>query len=74
MHIVDVPTEGSTNFINSNKLINTLKINKIELYNKWNKLYMIGLPPDNPIHPVIYKHPITNKEIICVHLGMTQAF
>ena len=44
------------------------------LYSLWSRLYMIGLPPTYPVHPVIYKHPITKLPTMIIHLGMAKSF
>eukprot|EP01084_Bolivina_argentea_P199606 341513_1 len=69
-HIVNVPNfgYGATELLSSNSALKLLKETKPNLYHQWNKLYMVSTT--GCIHPIIAKHPITNKEciILLTHL------
>lgn len=79
MHIISVPKRGygQTAFISSSLVIDNI-LNKDKqfekLKKKLNKLYMVGTPSNYAIHPIIYKHPITKRQTMLIHLGMTSTF
>ncbi|KAG4066874.1 hypothetical protein HA402_012941 [Bradysia odoriphaga] len=70
-HMVSVPTDGATQFIPLTELIENLKP---ETFAKWNRLWMMSDRRSGPIHPLIYKHPLSKKLVMCLHLGMTERF
>ena len=78
MHIISVPKSGfgQTAFISSSLAIDEIlnHENNRELKVLLNKLYFIGTSPNYAIHPVIYKHPVTQKQTMLIHLGMTSSF
>eukprot|EP01084_Bolivina_argentea_P093521 168193_1 len=79
MHIICVPKSGfgQTAFISSSAAIDNV-LNKCKELNGlkilFNKLYMVGTSGHYAIHPIIYKHPITQKNTMLIHLGMTATF
>lgn len=70
-HMVAIPKEGATSFAPLNEIIEGLDPEK---RNEWDRLWMISDRRSGPVHPLIYKHPKTKKEVLCFHLGMTEAF
>lgn len=70
-HMVSVPKNGATSFIPLTELIENLDTSR---KNKWNQLWMLSDRRTGPVHPLIYKHPITEKPVLCFHLGMTEGF
>ncbi|VVC41405.1 Hypothetical protein CINCED_3A020741 [Cinara cedri] len=70
-HMVSVPKEGHTLFIPLTELIQSLDK---DTYDIWNQAWMVSDRRSSPIHPLIYKHPLTGKPVLCFHLGMTTSF
>ncbi|KAK7578096.1 hypothetical protein V9T40_010301 [Parthenolecanium corni] len=70
-HMVSVPKTGATAFVPLTELIERLDP---ETYSRWNRLWMLSDRRSGPAHPMIYKHPITKKPVLCLHLGMTERF
>ncbi|XP_065906034.1 alpha-ketoglutarate-dependent taurine dioxygenase-like [Dysidea avara] len=70
-HIVSVPTSGDTAFSPLNEVVQSLTPDQ---YTRWNKLYMMSDRRGSLTHPLIYPHPLTGKETLCFHLGMTSSF
>ena len=62
---------GATSFISLYDLISSLDV---ERKKKWKGLWMISDSRSDVVHPLIYNHPVTEKETLCFHLGMTDAF
>jgi len=69
-HMVSVPKTGSTAFIGFEELVNSLRQDQLAL---WKRLWMVGNNRD-VIHPLIYSHPVTQKPVLCFHLGMIDCF
>eukprot|EP01083_Nonionella_stella_P021530 59695_1 len=67
---------GGTQFISSEAMIELMKNTNKELYNRLNRLYMAARNSVKPprIHPLIGKHPITNKEYMVIHTAFTKQF
>eukprot|EP01084_Bolivina_argentea_P294693 507143_1 len=63
---------GGTQIISSVAMIELMKRENIELYNRLNRLYMGARRPY--IHPVIGRHPITKYEYLCIHTAYTRSF
>lgn len=55
-----VPKEGHTMFIPLTELIKSLDK---DTYDCWNRAWMVSDRRSGPIHPLIYKHPITGKQV-----------
>lgn len=70
-HMVSVPKEGATSFAPLTELIQGLPPEK---KSEWDRIWMLSDRRSGPIHPLIYKHPLTGKEVLCFHLGMTEGF
>ncbi|BET01910.1 Taurine catabolism dioxygenase TauD, TfdA family [Nesidiocoris tenuis] len=70
-HMVAVPKKGATAFAPLSKIVEGLPQAKRE---EWDRLWMMSDRRTGPIHPLIYRHPVTKKEVLCFHLGMTSAF
>uniref|UniRef100_A0A1B6C9E7 TauD/TfdA-like domain-containing protein n=1 Tax=Clastoptera arizonana TaxID=38151 RepID=A0A1B6C9E7_9HEMI len=70
-HMVSVPKEGSTVFAPLTKLIESISERKRA---EWDRLWMVSDRRSGPVHPMIYKHNFTKKEVLCFHLGMTSDF
>jgi len=66
-----VPEKGATSFISLYDLISSLDAKR---KSKWDRLWMISDSRSDVIHPLIYNHPVTERETLCFHLGMTDAF
>lgn len=60
-HMVSVPTDGATQFLPLTELIENLEPEK---FAKWNQLWMMSDRRSGPIHPLIYKHPVSRKLVI----------
>lgn len=58
--MVSVPKNGATSFIPLTELIENLDTSR---KNKWNQLWMLSDRRTGPVHPLIYKHPITEKPV-----------
>ena len=43
-----------------NELIQSLTPSQ---YEKWNRLYMVSDRRGGPVHPLVYHHPLTGKEV-----------
>uniref|UniRef100_A0A0A9XNV9 Alpha-ketoglutarate-dependent sulfonate dioxygenase n=1 Tax=Lygus hesperus TaxID=30085 RepID=A0A0A9XNV9_LYGHE len=70
-HMVSVPKKGATSFAPLTEIIEGLPKAKRE---EWDRIWMVSDRRTGPIHPLIYRHPITKKEVLCFHLGMTSEF
>lgn len=70
-HMVSVPKKGATVFAPLTDIIEQLPRKK---YEEWNRLWMVSDRRTGPVHPLIYKHPRSGKEVLCFHLGMTTGF
>jgi len=66
-----VPEKGATSFISLYDLVSSLER---ERRAKWDRYWMISDSRSDVIHPLMYHHPVTGKETLCFHLGMTDAF
>jgi len=71
MHIINVPKLGATCFIPLTQLLEGVEDEKRKL---WDRLWMVSDRRSGPVHPVIYRHPLTGKPVMCLHLGMTEGF
>lgn len=58
--MVSVPKEGHTLFIPLTELIQSLDK---DTYDRWDQAWMVSDRQSGPIHPLIYKHPITSKPV-----------
>ena len=65
--MVSVPTDGATQFIPLTELIENLEPEK---FVKWNQLWMMSDRRSGPIHPLIYKHPISKKLVKLIFLNL----
>ena len=45
-----------------------------QLSDTLHRLYMVGTSPKHAVHAVVYKHPITRRSTMLVHLGITSSF
>jgi len=70
-HIVSVPKDGATVFAPMTELIEQLPKKK---FDEWNRLWMVSDRRTGPIHPLVYRHPVTKLPVMCFHLGMTSDF
>lgn len=70
-HMHAVPERGATTFIPLDALIGRMTE---EQRARWDRLYMCSDRQAGPRHPMIYKHPVTGKPTMCIHLGMTRGF
>merc|ERR1712004_792752 len=70
-HIISVPDKGDTVFAPLTDLINGLSADQ---YKRCNRLWMMSDRRERIIHPLIYHHPTTKKQVLCVHLGMTEGY
>lgn len=70
-HMVSVPKSGATSFVPLSEIIERMDPDKRA---RWDRLWMMSDRRTGPIHPLIYKHPITQKPVLCFHLGMTESF
>ena len=69
-HIVSCPSDGDTTFLPLTEMLATMDK---ERKARWDRLYMMT-DWSGPIkHPLVYAHPETGKEVMCFHLGMTEA-
>lgn len=59
---VSVPKSGATVFAGLNEVIEDLTP---EQRQRWDKLYMASDRRTGPVHPLIYRHPITRKHVSC---------
>lgn len=59
-HMVEVPKEGATAFAPLTELIEGLQPEKKK---EWHRLWMRSDRRSGPVHPLIYKHPKTKKEV-----------
>ncbi|KAL1122852.1 hypothetical protein AAG570_003178, partial [Ranatra chinensis] len=66
-----VPVEGATVFAPLTEIVEGLPEEK---YREWQRLWMVSDRRTGPVHPLVYRHPITKKEVLCFHLGMTGDF
>jgi len=71
MHIINVPKLGATRFLPLTELLESVPDQKRQL---WDRLWMVSDRRSGPVHPVIYRHPLTGKAVMCLHLGMTEGF
>ena len=62
---------GATSFISLYDLVSALPPAR---KSRWSRLWMISDSRSDIIHPLIYNHPVTNRETLCFHGGMTEAF
>lgn len=58
--MISVPKTGATSFVPMTELIERLDP---ETYSRWNRLWMLSDRRTGPVHPLIYKHPITKKPV-----------
>ena len=65
------PHAGATSFISLYDLVSSLDARRKA---EWDRLWMISDSRSDVVHPLIYNHPVTEKETLCFHLGMTDAF
>jgi len=70
-HIVNVPRDSATVFAPLTDIIENISDEK---RNFWERLWMVSDRRTGPVHPLVYNHPLTNKKVLCFHLGMTQGF
>mmetsp|Transcript_33328 Transcript_33328/g.83957 ORF Transcript_33328/g.83957 Transcript_33328/m.83957 type:complete len:326 (+) Transcript_33328:321-1298(+) len=70
-HMHAVPTRGATAFVSLEALINRMSDDQ---RSKWDRLWMCSDRQTGPQHPVLYKHPVTGRSTMCLHLGMTRGF
>ncbi|KAF6199203.1 hypothetical protein GE061_007228 [Apolygus lucorum] len=70
-HMPSVPKKGATCFAPLSDIIQRLPAAK---RSDWDRLWMVSESHEGVVHPLIYKHPITKKEVLCFHLGMTSSF
>lgn len=69
--MISIPKEGATAFAPLTEIIEGLTLEKRK---EWDRLRMLSDRRSGPVHPLIYNHPITKKEVLCFHLGMTEDF
>ena len=79
MHIVSVPKAGygQTAFISSASAVDQVLDSQKELKeikDLFHRLFMVGTSPNYALHRMIYKHPVTNRNTMLIHLGMTSTF
>jgi len=70
-HIISVPRDGPTLFMPLTEVIERLSAEKRE---HWDQLWMVDDRRKGPIHPLIYHHPVTDKLVMCIHLGRIESF
>lgn len=74
-HIISVPSHGDTVFTPLHEVVMSLSD---EHSAQWRRLYMVadrrGGLRVGLVHPLVYTHPLTGKETLCFHMGMTEAF
>ena len=70
-HIIECPKKGATVFLPLTEFIQRLDQDTFDL---WNRLYMVSDRRRINPHPLVYKHPETQKLVMCFHLGMTDLF
>lgn len=58
-----VPKEGHTLFVPLTELIESLDKNT---YDCWNRAWMVSNRRLEPIHPLIYSHPQTGKQVCLI--------
>ena len=64
---VSVPSvgAGSTQFADLNMVVTALTPQEKM---QWNSIYLRNLG-NGVVHPLMYKHPLTGKEVLCLGLG-----
>ncbi len=70
-HIIACPQKGATVFAPLTDLIERLPGEKRAF---WNRLWMASDRRGKVIHPLIYSHPLSGKQTLCFHLGMTDHY
>lgn len=58
--MVSVPKSGATSFVPLTEIIERMEPDQ---RTRWDRLWMISDRRSGPIHPLIYKHPITQKPV-----------
>lgn len=58
--MVSVPKQGATSFVPLTEIIERMDPEKRAT---WDRLWMISDRRTGPVHPLIYKHPITGKPV-----------
>lgn len=59
-HMVSVPKEGATLFVPFTEIIENLEPGKLR---RWDQLWMMSDRRTGPVHPLIYKHPVSRKPV-----------
>lgn len=58
--MVNVPQNGATVFAPLTEIINALPESK---YKEWDRLWMASDRRSGPVHPLIYRHPISKEKV-----------
>ncbi|XP_053385597.1 uncharacterized protein LOC123539022 [Mercenaria mercenaria] len=66
-----VPKKGATEFVGFKELLDSIPNDKRE---RWDRLWMVNDKGDKLVQPLVYLHPVTRLPVMCIHLGMTEAF
>jgi len=66
-HMVSVPSVGGgcTQFADLHQALSGLSATEKE---EWNRVYLRNLG-NGVVHPLMYRHPVTKKEVLCLGLG-----
>lgn len=70
-HMPAVPKTGATEFIGFKELLDSIPA---DMRARWDRLWMVSDKGKKLVHPLVYPHPVTGLPVMCIHLGMTEAF
>ncbi|CAI8005915.1 (R)-phenoxypropionate/alpha-ketoglutarate-dioxygenase [Geodia barretti] len=59
-HIISVPSRGDTVFTPLHEVVESLTD---EQHSRWDRLYMVADRRGGLVHPLLYLHPVTGKEV-----------
>ncbi|XP_013397040.1 uncharacterized protein LOC106163877 [Lingula anatina] len=72
-HMVALPTGGSSTLFYP--LFELIKSLDSEQLSRWQRLWIVRYEDNKKrVHPVIYVHPVTGLETMCIHLGGMKCF